>query len=514
MKANTLKEDRKGFTLVELIVVIAILAILAAVAYPVYNGYIDYTHKGTDRATVGEIIRAIELANYDDPSLFENGGVVYISGPDGNGTTGGDTATNAALSNALGDLTTVKLTYDGWGLESFSESIKTGFKGLMDNTTSKANAYWNAVSTNGKTATFAADVDDLWEHFTALKNTAYWDADNVGKAVKMSNEKQNKIAEIWEAGTTFFVPEITDGVQTDKAWYALSMARNYSFAAYAEKSGNLTDNMKKELDAFKLSCGAFGSEQVTKGKETTDTLQDSGWKDVIAAYYADTEQLQADALGYLAIMEAANVIADGKDPTTIDSTDYANAMEPHLGTVSGTLTKGKSALEAAMAVTGENAQILVAKNADGTVTCKVYPRDLDPRKDGSNGSTSGEASNVPTQKTTSATVDWGSGTITTNSGTNVIAVQSDGTASISFPKDSLFGSSTYVTGISINGESLSHDGTTSFDNGSVKLQMSTSNAKLTFTGGTEAGTSTPVELVVTCADGTSKTFNLTFWVIE
>ena len=419
MKRNSSKPKRRygdaGFTLVELVVVIAVLAILAGVGAVAYNGYIEYAKKGVDRKTAGEVIQAIELANYDDPSLFENGGVVYISGPDGNGTTGGDTATNAALSNALGDLTTVKLTYDGWGLESFSESIKTGFKGLMDNTTSKANAYWNAVSTNGKTATFAADVDDLWEHFTALKNTAYWDADNVGKAVKMSNEKQDKIAEIWEAGTTFFTPEITDGVQTDKAWYALSMARNYSFAAYAEKNFDLTDEMKAELETFKLSSGSFGAEMVLKDDEDgkTDTLQNSGWNDVIAAYYADTDQLKADALGYLAIMEAANVIADGKDPTTIDSTDYANAMEPHLATVSGTLTKGKSALEAAMAVTGENAQILVAKNADGTVTCKVYPRDLDPRKDGSNGSSDGEAGDSTCEKEhcTSVTIEEGMSSI-------------------------------------------------------------------------------------------------------
>ena len=389
------KRKNGGFTLVELVVVIAVLAILAGVGVVAYNGYIEYAQKGVDRNTVGEIIHAIELANYDDPSLFEGGATVFI-------TEGGVTSHNAdvdtALERALGDLSTVKLAYEGWPLEGFSESEKNGFNTLMSDTTSKASAYWEQMESTGKTATFAADVDDLWEHFTALKNTAYWDADNVGKAVKMSNEKQDLIAEIWENGTTFFTPDITNNVQTDKAWYALSMARNYSFAAYAEKSGNLTDNMKKELDAFKLSCGAFGSEQVTKGKETTDTLQDSGWKDVIAAYYADTEQLQADALGYLAIMEAANVIADGKDPITIDSTDYANAMEPHLGTVSGTLTKGKSALEAAMAVTGENAQILVAKNADGTVTCKVYPRDLDPRKDGSNVSSDGEAGDSTCEK--------------------------------------------------------------------------------------------------------------------
>ena len=238
-------------------------------------------------------------------------------------------------------------------------------------------------------------MDDLWEHFTALKNTKYWKPENMGKAVQMSNEKQDTIISIWTNGTTFRDPSICD--VTENVYLALSMARNYSFAAYAEKSGNLTDNMKKELDAFKLSCGAFGSEQVTKGKETTDTLQDSGWKDVIAAYYADESQLKADALGYLAIMEAADVIADG-NPTAMDSNEFVNAMEPHLATVSGTLTKGKSALEAAMAVTGENAQILVAKNADGTVTCKVYPRDLDPRKDGSNGSSDGEAGDSTCEK--------------------------------------------------------------------------------------------------------------------
>ena len=511
MKANTLKEDRKGFTLVELIVVIAILAILAAVAYPVYNGYIDYTHKGTDRATVGEIIRAIELANYDDPSLFENGGVVYISGPSGNGTTGGDTATNAALSNALGDLTTVKLTYDGWGLESFSESIKTGFKGLMDNTTSKANAYWNAVSTNGKTATFAADVDDLWEHFTALKNTAYWDADNVGKAVKMSNKKQDKISEIWKDGTTFFTSEITDGVQTDKAWYALSMARNYSFAAYAEKSGNLTDNMKKELDAFKLSCGAFGSEQVTKGKETTDTLQDSGWKDVIAAYYADTEQLQADALGYLAIMEAANVIADGKDPTTIDSTDYANAMEPHLATVSGTLTKGKSALEAAMAVTGENAQIIVAKNADGTVTCKVYPRDLDPRDQ--SGSGNEEKSNAPTTVSTSATANFNAGTINSNAGDGVIALNPDGSVLIQF-NSSTIPNKQKVTKISVNGTDYAV--TTSsvpLENGYIDLIFGYKASSLKVIGGSQTNVSENITIVLTAGTETY-TLRFTLWTIS
>ena len=42
------KLNRKGFTLVELIVVIAILAILAGVAIPVYSGYIKKANEAAD----------------------------------------------------------------------------------------------------------------------------------------------------------------------------------------------------------------------------------------------------------------------------------------------------------------------------------------------------------------------------------------------------------------------------------------------------------------------------------
>ena len=249
------KRKNAGFTLVELVVVIAVLAILGGIGTLAYSGYVEYTQKAADKQTVSEILYAIELANYDDSTLFENGAVIFVGGPDSNGITS-TPPVEAALSKALENLSAVNLTYGDWGLGSFSDSIKDGFKNnVIGKTDSKSNAYWEALEETGKAASFAADVDDLWEHFTSLKDTAYWDADNVGKAVKMSNTKQEDIIKAWTEGTTFFTSEITDGVQTDKAWYALSMARNYSFAAYAEKSGNLTDNMKKELDAFKLSCG-------------------------------------------------------------------------------------------------------------------------------------------------------------------------------------------------------------------------------------------------------------------
>ncbi len=65
MKGRTLKEDRKGFTLVELIVVIAILAILAAVAYPVYTGYIAKANEAADQVLLGAVNESFRSALYD-----------------------------------------------------------------------------------------------------------------------------------------------------------------------------------------------------------------------------------------------------------------------------------------------------------------------------------------------------------------------------------------------------------------------------------------------------------------
>ncbi len=58
-----LRENQKGFTLIELIVVVAILAILAAVAVPNFIGLTARAKVATEVAAAAEVANAINIYN-------------------------------------------------------------------------------------------------------------------------------------------------------------------------------------------------------------------------------------------------------------------------------------------------------------------------------------------------------------------------------------------------------------------------------------------------------------------
>lgn len=82
------KTNKKGFTLVELVIVIAVLLILAAVAIPTVSGVIDRANEATDTANAKNIETAIKYAlaynqtngNADDVTTV--GGALTLSGLD------------------------------------------------------------------------------------------------------------------------------------------------------------------------------------------------------------------------------------------------------------------------------------------------------------------------------------------------------------------------------------------------------------------------------------------------
>lgn len=71
-KIRTLKE-KKGFTLVELIVVLVILAILAALLVPALTGYIDRANNQKVIATTRQVVMAAQTITSEAYAKAENG---------------------------------------------------------------------------------------------------------------------------------------------------------------------------------------------------------------------------------------------------------------------------------------------------------------------------------------------------------------------------------------------------------------------------------------------------------
>lgn len=78
-------KNRKGFTLIELIVVIAILAVLAAIIIPTVANSIERAQQGRDLANSRSLYarEVIAVLNDTPGGVPDATGVVTVTGPDG-----------------------------------------------------------------------------------------------------------------------------------------------------------------------------------------------------------------------------------------------------------------------------------------------------------------------------------------------------------------------------------------------------------------------------------------------
>lgn len=64
---NNSKNNKKGFTLAELLIVVAIIAVLVAVAIPVFNSQLEKSREATDMANIRAAYAEIAAAALTDP---------------------------------------------------------------------------------------------------------------------------------------------------------------------------------------------------------------------------------------------------------------------------------------------------------------------------------------------------------------------------------------------------------------------------------------------------------------
>ena len=132
-------KEKKGFTLVELIVVLVILAILAALLIPALTGYID---KAKNKSIVAETRQAVMAAQ----TLVDEKYAKEEVGADTIGIAGGTTPTNATVSitkKEIADLAEV----DETNIQDGAEVVKGKIKKFVYKKSGKTCTYTEGAKT-------------------------------------------------------------------------------------------------------------------------------------------------------------------------------------------------------------------------------------------------------------------------------------------------------------------------------------------------------------------------------
>ena len=376
-----MKNNNKGFSLVELIVVIAIMAILAAVAVVGVSVYIPKAQQANDKQMIADIQYAISLYTSAETLTPGESGFVVVH-KNGGVSVGGslDAAPDQLITNAL------KATFG----ENYANELKVTYPKWTGTLTGDDLA-------NISDSSYIENTDDLLDKIQLLTNSLKefgQDQETANRAtlevaeatVAMSDEQKAQFIEWWVEDFSPISSNIADLNLVSSL--AASYARLESFVLYAQSCGCLDrvedgnqvkgintvfTEASSKLAADEASGGAFAALNNTFSAVMTHVQGCSvcSANRVDANYIAN--QAEIDANAYLALMGQVNNMSDdilaNSDITSSDfyTSDYVtNAINGYTGSV--------QAYENANAEDGDIV-VVVLVGQDGNITYKVYPLD-------------------------------------------------------------------------------------------------------------------------------------------
>lgn len=551
-----------GFTLVELIVVIAILAILAGVGTVAYTGYVSATKKGVDRQTVGDLIYAATLAGYANPNLLNDSmGIIVVTdnGASASGGNLGDAAFASAISDSVGNLENLSLSYDSWGtkvaavtgmLDTISPSSGADdnlgqYLGKEDAVSGKsvtvgyadvANEYWKVVESAARSAANSDSLNGFTEEMaaqltvlTAYATSQYSTGKEMGTTWASTRAPETGCLNNLYGG-------VDDGAVA--AGHAISkkganLARNMAFAQYLKKHGSYEG---VDQDIAKLLDTSVMTDQVTSTAPASG--HNEAYSAIVNQYlstpvFGEKSQAYIDGLAYYTFMKSLDTTygdyvrdTSGKITGVNIGDNFWKETDNHISWAAA-VGSGKISVDAMRtALRGvaseDNAIIVMVDKTKGYLKCTVFPVDADPR-DGDEDEAVVET--APTKVTSSAVIDLSAETI------NPSTIALSNTTSTPLTMGTRNSSLTIPAGYtisSIEGRIGNTDATTS---GSMKVgtedsftlrliqaQNGTTTVVL-LAKDAKAGTSKPVSITFTLASSSdssttlTKTINFTLWAI-
>ena len=369
-----MKNNNKGFSLVELIVVIAIMAILAAVAVVGFSVYIPKAQQAGDRQTVNEVIDGIELYYYSTPEMEKGYIKLTQTGVEAD-------ATGAAVMEAIYGAdwaTKVSLQYADWqgttAQVAYANSSYAGKEGSLLNEVDRLTGALGDVV--GNIDANVAIGENFNEFLGGYGLTANSDPTSIGNAAvlyvaKNTASSGDAIQNAFQTHMTVDNPNL-GGVYADlmanpNVGSAAALAAIY---AYAEGFAQYCDQVDPSLDAVSQFHEAAVFDEVTNPSTAFDvinsafgTLGQIG-NDHVGNYIQN--QGMANIAGYVGIMGTVN---DNKDIVENKlSSDNCFTDGEIESLLHGYTEMGK------MEVSTQNGEIaIVFVVVDGAVTTYVYP---------------------------------------------------------------------------------------------------------------------------------------------
>ena len=117
------KANKKGFTIMEMLIVVAIIAVLVAIAIPTFNNALTKSKEAADVANIRAAYAEIMVANLTDGTALPADKTAFLGKVDGGklnyngnleynatktGTTGAETISNATITYTASKLTNSK----------------------------------------------------------------------------------------------------------------------------------------------------------------------------------------------------------------------------------------------------------------------------------------------------------------------------------------------------------------------------------------------------------------------